>query len=332
MTLTAVATFTRRFIFLFILSLILGIAGFIGYKMWYANYLTSIPPIEEKPDTRFGNLPKPNFPDASVSSSNFSYSLDTTTGGLPSFDKLLKVYFIPKAYSTLLASDKSRELASQLGINVSPTIISETRYLFTQNTKSLTVDLDTGNFTFKQEATVAGIPQTGTVETEKLVDDFKNFLNSNQLLKEGLQNGPTKMNPLTIVETPAFEISIWPQDLDGKPILTASANKSLVNATVINNTRQIENYISLNYTYWPIDTSTFGTYPAKPIETALANLKSGEGIIIQEPSKPQISITSVYLAYFLETSYSPYLQPIYVFEGPQFRAYVLALDNYSISQ
>lgn len=333
MTLTAVAVLTKRFIFLSVLSLILGITAFIGYRIWYANYLASIPPVEEKPDTQFGSLPKPTFPEVSVSSSNFSYTLDTTTGGLPDFNKIIKVYFIPKAYATLLAADKSRAMASQFGLDVSPTIISETRYLFGQGTKSLTIDLDTGNFNFKQEASAAGTPnQVAEDEREKLITDFKNFLNSKGLSKEELQSGPTKTTPITLDEAPAFEISVWPQDIDQKPILTGNPNKSLVNATIINNARNIENYLSLNYTYWPIDISTFSTYPAKPIGTAFDDLKSGEGIIVAEPINPQVSITSVYLAYFLQANYSPYLQPIYVFEGPSFQAYVLALDDQFVSQ
>lgn len=330
MTLTAVATFTRRFIFLSILLLILGIASFIGYKIWYANYLSSLPPVVEKPDIRFGNLPKPNFPKSNISSSNFSYSLDTTTGGLPKFDKLLKVYFIPKAYATLLASDKSRELAGQFGLNVPPNIISETRYSYTQDTKNLIIDLDTGNFSYKQEATAAGSLNLEIDET-KLIEDFRNFLSSKELLKEGLQSGPSKINLVTTNATKAAEISIWHQNVDDKPILTNNPNKSLINAAVLGNARGIENYISLNYTYWPIDISTNGTYSAKLIETAFNDLKSGEGIITEEPTDPQVSITSVYLAYFLSEEYSPYLQPIYVFEGPSFQAFVLALDDQYIT-
>ena len=332
MTLTAVATLTRRFIFLSVLFLIIGIASFIGYKIWYANYLSSIPLVEEQPDVRWGSLPEPDFPNVDVSSSNFSYSLDTTTGGLPSFEKLIKVYFIPKAYATFLAPDKSQDLTNQLGIDAPPIIISETKYSYIQDTKNLTIDLDTGNFSYKKEATTAGATeQTETTNTENLIIEFKNFLNSKQLLKDSLQNGPSKINQVTVAETPSFEISIWPANIDEKPILTSNPDKSLINATVINNARSIENYASLNYIFWPIDTSTFGTYPTKSVEKAFSDLKSGGGIIIQEPTSPQVSITSVYLAYFLSETYSPYLQPVYVFEGPNFRAYIEAIDDQFIT-
>src|SRR3989344_2095069 len=183
MTLTAVATFTRRFISIFVVSLILGITSFIGYRIWYANYLANLPPIEEKPDTRFGILPAPNFPISNVSSSNFSYTLDTTTGGLPQFEKLIKVFFVPYAYATLLAGEKSDELAQKFGVDTTPEILSDTQYRYKNNTRNLLVDLDTGNFKYSNEATPTA--QTPTREEDnRLIEDFKNLLNSFGLLKE----------------------------------------------------------------------------------------------------------------------------------------------------
>src|SRR3989344_5818948 len=105
MTLSQTAILTKQVITLSIITIVLGTVSFIGYKIWYAYYLANLPPIEEKPDTKFGKLPYPDFPVAGVSSYNFSYSIDTTTGGLPKvgtdagFEKLIKVYFITKSRS-----------------------------------------------------------------------------------------------------------------------------------------------------------------------------------------------------------------------------------------
>src|SRR3989344_129531 len=99
-TLTTVATITRRFILFSVIFSILAVIGFISYRIWHTNYLRSLPPVEEKPDTKFGVLPDPDFPLPKVSSSNFSYSIDTQTGNLPEFGgdiaKIQRVYFMPK--------------------------------------------------------------------------------------------------------------------------------------------------------------------------------------------------------------------------------------------
>ena len=146
--------------------------------MWYAYYLSTLPPVEEKPDIKFGILPTPNFPSSSVSSSNYSYSLDTTTGSLPTlgdngFEKIIKVYFIIKPFATFLSPDRSQALAARFNIKTQPEILTETRYLFEENKKKLTVDLDNGNFTYIREATPSG--------DEKLEDD-KNSLNTSRIV------------------------------------------------------------------------------------------------------------------------------------------------------
>ena len=109
MTLTQAAGLTRKFILLSLILSILGIISFTGYKIWHARYLASLPPVEEKPDMKFGLLSELTLPKSKVSSSNFSYSLDTKTGNLPDFPKVIKVFYSPKAQTGFLAPDKAQE-------------------------------------------------------------------------------------------------------------------------------------------------------------------------------------------------------------------------------
>lgn len=342
MTLSQTAIITRQIITISIVALILGISGLIGYRVWHAYYLANLPPVEEKPDTKFGLLPQPGFPKTSVSSSNFSYTLDTSTGSLPrvgvdkGFEKILKVYFVIKSFATFLSPDRSQELAEKFNIIADPQILSETEYLFKQSGKSLTVDLDTGNFVYQKEATVSG--QEALDDDNKLVSDFKKVLNTLGVFKDELNLGRTRINLLKAdgskltsttlrTETAAARISIWQQKLDDKSIFTPNFNQALINAIVVKSANDIENYLALNFTYYPIDTTTFATYPAKSAEEAFEDLKSGKGVVIIEPEKPQVSITAVYAGYYLSENYSPYSQPIYVFEGPHFAAYVPAVSS-----
>lgn len=339
MTLSQIATLTKQIITISVFALVLGTISFIGYKLWYAYYLAHLPPVEEKPDTRFGILPLPDFPEAKVSSSNFSYSIDTTTGGLPlvgtdlGFEKIIKVYFVTKSFASLLSPERSQNLADTFDLQVNPQIISEVNYRFQDADKTLTVDLDSGNFKFINEATPSS--GQGLDDDSKLVGDFKNILSSLGVLNEDLNRGRFKVNllknegdkfvPTTLrKEAVAAQISLWPQDLDKKSILTADFNKALVNATVINGASSLGNYLALNFNYYPIDTTTFATYPIKTAEVAFDHLKNGRGVVIIEPDKPQVSISSIYLGYYLSENYNPYLLPIFVFEGPNFAAFVPA--------
>lgn len=342
MTLTQTAIITRRIITLTIIAIILSIVSFIGYKIWYQYYLSTLPIVEEQPDIKFGSLPAPNFPQVNVSSSNYSYSLDTQTGGLPKvgidegFEKIIKVYFITKSFASLLSADRSQALAEKFGIFSGPQILTETQYRFDSNSKSLLVDLDTGNFSYTNEATISA--NRPLDDDNKLVSDFERFLNLIGYLKEDLKTGRTKvillkqdgglLSPTTLrSEAIGATISLWPTPIDKKSIFTPDFNKALVNATILSSAQNLEDYLSINFTFYPIDNTTFGTYPTKTAEKAFDDLKNGFGVVVVEPLKPQVSISSVYLGYYLPEIYSPYLQPIFVFEGPNFVAYIPAISS-----
>lgn len=327
MTLTQTAILVKQVIAISAVALVLGLASFIGYKIWYAYYLAHLPPVEEKPDTKFGSLPQPDFPKSTVSTSNFSYSLDTTTGGLPKvgidpgFEKIIKVYFVTQTFATLLSPERSTALAQKFGINAPPEILNETRYRFKDQNKSLLVNLDNGNFSYVNEATVSA---TATFDDDnKLVSDFEQTLSNLGVFKDDLKNGRNKVTKVA----QAVQISLWPSQIDKKSMFTADFNSSLVTATITEKANDLDDYRSLNFTYYPVDTSTFATYPIKTAETAFDDLKSGKGVIVVPPDQPKVSITAVSLGYFLPENYSPYLQPIYVFEGPNFAAYVNAVSE-----
>ena len=347
MTLSQTAVLVKKIITISLIMLFLGTSSFIGYKLWHAYYIAHLPPVVEKPDTKFGLLPIPDFPTSSVSSSNYSYSLDTSTGSLPKigvdpgFDKIIKVYFITKSFSTLLSPEKSQNLAAKFNINTNPQILSDTKYQFTDQSKTLTVDLDTGNFLYRKEATVSGKETLN--DDDKLVSGFEKTLDSLGIPISDLTKGRTKITLLksngnTLVptnlraEAQAAQISLWPQNIDQKSIFTSDFNKALVNATIVKSATDLADYISIQFTDYPIDTTTFATYPLKSPEVAYADLKSGKGVVVLEPTKPQVSVSSVYLGYYLSDNYNPYLEPIYVFEGQDFVAYVPAVSDEFITQ
>lgn len=329
MTLTQAATITRSSIKFSLISLVIIIALFVTYRIWLTNQLANLPPVEEQPDLKYGILQSPELPTSQVSSSNFSYSIDTVDGNLPTFEKLIKVFIMPPTFATLLAGEKSQQLAQKFNLPTTPNIISEKTYEFVGNDAKLSMDLDSGNFIYSKEASKAADlenSQDTPLNETQLTEDFKSFLNSIGMLKTDLKTGLTKVKRINENEK-IIEISLWPAGIDQKAILTPNPDKALINATVKGTARNLTSYISLNYLYWAIDTGGFATYPIKSSQTALSDLKSGKGSIIIEPSKPQVSIASITLAYYQSEKYTPYLQPIYVFEGQGFLAYVPAISD-----
>jgi len=332
MTLTQVAIITRRGVLTFVALLILGTVSAIGYRVWYDYYQSTLPPVEEKPDLKFGTLPKIAFPKSVISSSNYSYSIDTETGSFSQMPKIIKVYFIPRAnVVSLLAPDESQKLAARFGFNSPREVLNPTTYQYKDNKNNLfTIDLISGNFNYqKQNATPSAKIDPVFIDQNQLVDTLKGFLRGNGVLNDDLASGRNKViyNKNTPNNSNSAFITLWPSDLDGLQIVTSSSSAGLINATVTNTNNELNRFPILNYIYWQIDKTTFATYPLQPIENAFAQLQSGQGYVTQVPQNAKVSITKNYLAYFESEEYSPYLQPVYVFEGPNFTGLVPAIKS-----
>lgn len=322
MTLTQAAFWTKRAFIGFVILVFLGVIIKVGYDIWYAHYLANLPKVEEKPDLKFGALPQIQFPPTSVSTSNFSYSIDTENGNLPQMPKIMKVYFIPQATITLLSPDKANRLAQSLGFFNGPQVISQIEYHYSDNNSGLlSVNLPTGNFHFQRSASVSASPTPSpTPSSDKLVNDFKSYLAAKNLLPPNLTAGRSN-----VIFGQKFEVSLWPSDFESLPIVTASAKRSLIRGILTDSASEPDKFLQVDYTYWPADATTFATYPVKSAEAALSDLKAGLGFVSLEPQKPQVSISKVYPAYFESENYTPYLEPVYVFEGEGFQALVPAI-------
>lgn len=331
MTLTQAATWTKRGIALFAITFVLGTVAIIGYNVWYRYYLSTLPKPEAKPEMKFGALPEIKFPPSSISPTNFSYSVDTQTGELPKFPKLMKVYFIPPVALSLLAPDKTVQLAQSLGFSQGPEPLPSNQQKFTDDQgNQLLVDLATGNFHFqKPVATPSATLNETSFDKDRFVTDFRNYLGSRNLLADSLQKGRAEVyfNTASASASPSAQLSLWPESVDELPVVTAPLSAGLIRAKAAASQDETISYSQVNYTLWQIDTTTSGTYPLKTAEQALNELKSGRGFIDRAPDNPKISIDKVSLAYFETDEYAPYLQPVFLFEGPNFAALIPAVGK-----
>lgn len=323
-TLTQASSFSRKFIVFSAVILSIASISYIGTKIYRAYNPIPEVIVQEEPNVKFGLLPLPKFP-LSVDSSKFTYSIDTVDGNLPAFERLIKVYVVPPPFASFLSPDRAIKLAQSLNLIPIPQIISETEHKFTNTDSSLLVNLDSGNFHYSKAST----PSANLTKDQNLEADFKKFLEKLGLLNDSLKSGRV----VTESQKNYTQISIWPGDVDGKKVYTSSNKIALVNAAINGSINDFTNFIGINFVFWPIDTTSPATYPLKSAYDALEDLKSGSGVIIQAPDNSRVSLTNVYLGYYESTEYSPYLQPIIVFEGQNFLAYLpaIAKDNYDMT-
>ncbi len=330
MTLTQAATLTRRGIIVLGLLMFLSLFSKVGLDYYHQYQLSQIPIPEPTAEVKFGVLPNLIFPNSKVSSSNYSYSIDTTTGELPQVPIFMKVYFIPQSSLTLLAPEKARALAQKLGFPNGPTSSGSDEYTFTDDSNGkLNLNILNGNFKFKKNT---ASPSAETLTQFKLlktqfIEDFKRYLSSKLELPQPLQIGEGNMVLNNEVNPTIADISLKITDFDGLPVVSSDINKGLVKATIVPAETFEDRFQSVEYTYWNIDSTTSSTYPIKSPTEALSDLKNGQGYISITSPSPQVSISSVKLAYYQSGEYSPYLQPVYLFEGPNFAAIVPAIKK-----
>ena len=228
-----------------------------------------------------------------------------------------------QTFATLLSPEKSISLAEKFGFTTLPRYLSETEYQFNDGQKNLLVNPDTGNFSYSNESSPSA---KDTADDEnRLVNDFKSQLSLLGVLKEDLNNGRSKV--INLDSKGSLQISLWSAALDNKNIYTSDFNKSSVYAVIAYSAGNLDNYKTLNFTYFPVDITTYATYYLKTPADAFNDLKTGKGVVLIEPDTPQVSITSVNIGYFLPEKYTPYLQPIYIFEGPGFMGYVRGIND-----
>lgn len=321
MTLTEAASYTKKaFIFIIIFVFVITIVFFAVRA--YLNSRPVASPPEEIANLLYEKLPRPILPKSTADSSTFNYALDTEDGSLPkNLPKIIKVYFIPKLGTTLLARNKAKELASQFEFEKGPDIINPTTFKFNDETGGeFIIDMDTGNFKFQRgdKRTEEENEQDSVISDKQIIiSEFIEFLSRRNLFPNNLDDLKTSVkynNPAQKDSEEAF-VSIWQKSVDELPIVTEYFTQGLVKATFTKFTDEKFKFSTVNYTYYEIDKENFATYPLKNIRTAFDELKNGNAKVVIKPDSPNISLVKIYLAYYLPEQYTPYLQPVYIFEG-----------------
>lgn len=338
MTLTQASYLFKKGVFFGSIILLILIASFFSYRIWYVNfYLPGKESLENTPDAKFGILPKLPLPKSKSDSSKYEYSIDTQTGNLPSnFPKIVKVYFIPQIGTTLLASSRAKELAQKLNFNQDPQVLSPILYKFSDSEDGeLVINLNSGNFYYKRKLPDISQNQDNSLpEPEKLAQEFKNYLSNKNLLKTGLAEGKVfiSFDKGTRLESSFAYVSIIPSEIEKIPVVTPEFNKGLVKVTMTKAYDAKYRFLELDYTYWEKDSENFSTYPIKDLSFAFEQLKSGKGTVVIEPNSKKISLSNIYLAYFMMRDYFEYLEPVYVFEGENFVSFVPAIEDQYLEQ
>jgi hypothetical protein len=306
------------------------------------------------PAASFGQLPQLKMIKIQING-NPEYILDTGDGNLPKFADRLKVYPIIKPQPTLLSEQKIKQLAADLQFTGASSKLTNSVFRWVDGTNTRTFQADAVTKNFKLDTPpfrISNIVTTTSSITEAdAIESVEGFLKSKALLPETDSKNvvytviPTQVNLGQIreskssaasskllkvdvfVEIPGTKLNQRDPDVKYR-VLGPNPKDSLISFTTTNSNNAAFKYPIANFTYWEPDYANGSEYYLTPIQDVWSAVQSGNGITsyvktrngdyyvsVEQIALSKIEIRDIYLAYYLQPEYTPYLQPIYVFEG-----------------
>lgn len=346
-SLTEIAVTTKKIALWLIIGfvayiLVKALVGF-GIQYWKATHTIPIPP----PNSLFGDLPYPKFPESVTTSTGLAFTLQNIEGAPPETTDAGKVYFMPKKAPNLLSAQKAKKFAKKLEFTKEPTELTSTLYHFTdpkEPLRSLQVDITTLNFKLNYEYEKS--PQIffqGEIKSKSQAkNEVYDFIRFNGLFSKSVLDGKITSDLLkfdlaaktfqkasSLAGSNAVRVNFLRKELGGLKILPPDFNKSYNYVLYTPSKSTKKRILKIHYTFWPIDFDNFATYPLRSAESAWEDLLAGKGTVIYlgyNNLNENIIIREIYLAYYDNEEPQMFLQPIFVFEGDkEFVAYLPAV-------
>jgi hypothetical protein len=218
------------------------IAFFILRAMFLSGvslYKRIFPPAPTPATIAFGKLTKLPFPETTAKKINFT--LETPSGGVPTFSHLVKVYFMPKVSSNLLSLDFAKEKAKRLGYDSEAQQTTESIYKFSHKTAPSTFETNivSGAFSISYDLNIDPSPiNTHPLQPEVASSAIKSFLAGASLMPTDL-TGPVKhkflktqagglIPALSQSDANLVRIDLFRKDVDELPSVTSKVTEGNV--------------------------------------------------------------------------------------------------------
>ncbi len=343
-SLSSITASGRQFVIWGVIFLLVLIFGRVLLRFSVDTYSRLNPPPTPGPTMGFGRIAQPAFPSQLQEDRPEALEIGTIGNRLPSMPSQMPVYFIPLSTPNLIALDRAREKASNLSFILPPEKVSNDIYRWRQSqplAASLEMNIITGtadmNVDWASSVTLLNernLPSRDTVRSR-----------TRELMRQVgvVQSDVATAEPeITYVRALAGEIrpvaSVSEADFVvanvsrvgplGIPTVTARRDRGVISAMFSGSRLSGESVLQFRSDYYPVDWTTFHTYPMITAAQAWQLLEAGSGYISSPlpEGKNTAIIRDVYLAYYEPSTPQNYYQPVYVFDGDDnFRAIVPGL-------
>lgn len=318
--------------------------AFVAY--WKAIHPEPPPP----PTVGFGVLPPLFFPPQDTTDQPSAYVLEMPYGIQEITDRA-KVFLVTKSSASLLADQKTKEIAAKYGFIFAPEVISDELYRFTKNAPlEMSLEMSPVDFSFSLRSNFLSRPDLLTTsgllpEPFEAVDQVKKFAVTAGLLGDDIATSSGKVSFLRSIGgelKPALSLSdahFLQVDLNRAPIdtlykvYTSAGEQGVISAKLSAAFSGNSAVMEMDYYYRQVDYLNFETYPLRSARSAWNVVQSGQAFVVGGAGLKEAVVREVELAYYDSFTEQSYLQPIYVFKGDaNFMALVSAIDPTFISR
>lgn len=316
---------------------------FIRITFYVKDLIFPQPP--EKPTVVFGKLQGQVFPQT-VTAQSLTYTINTLTGTLPLIKTPVKVYRMQPPRPDLLVLNKFNQQAMQAGFNSGYTQVSDKVFEWKSNLnlsnldRRLRVNIVSYGFTITSPyMTDSAVLSAKDLPTEdKAIITAVTMLTNMQTLPEDIDLLKTKTNLFAIQNgnlvpstslsnSHVIEVGFLQKDVNELPIYYENPNSSNISILVGGGGYQGQ-IVAASFIHQAISDEA-STYPIKTAGQAYEELKEGKGYVAAYfGTSSNISITDVFLAYYIGSQPQDFLMPVMVFKGGEgFFAYVPAVTD-----
>jgi len=352
MSLTEVSYYFRKYSPFVIAGFLVLLIFFYSLKLMFI-YLGSLSKqeeivLKEIEGIEGFQLEKPKFASTLVASSEgINFTLDNPEGSPIEASKAAVVYYVPPTSGKIMNKTKAESMAafSRFGFDKTMEKIIDkqnNKYIFSYSLRKLEIDLTNFNFTYKYE--MKKDPELLTKVRMIPESDIKNkaieFLKSMGKYAEELAQG--KINVIyinydqstdtsTIVKRPQeanlVEVDFFRADFGDTSVATPTFFNSQNYVMFI--PEEIDyKLVGAQVIFFEKSNDLTGIYALKTGEEAWQDLVAGNGYVVyNEGNKKKVIIRKMELRYYDPDVYQQTIQPIFVFLGDNFAAYVPALSE-----
>ena len=318
------------------------------------------PPRIAPPDAKYGKLPAIPFGEPALKE-DFTYSVETVTGTLPTFPDRINVYKIVHKPTTLLNSRLADSKAAAINmIDASGTLVPHTitaqeqfEWVDTSTQLTRTLDMDINTYNFKLQSPYIDYPpilessyianQEGakSLVSRMLTNMGLSFrdIDGSKLTSEllSIKNG-TLVPAISLSAAQIVRVDLFQTDIDKMPIYYPRYPRSIMEFLVTARSLDISDIVDARFTHreikFPdpgaINSDDVAVYPIKTTAEAFEELQNGKGFISNYyGSSKEIKITEVTLGYFLGDQKQEYVLPVFAFHGSdgEFYGFVPAIRD-----